>query len=226
MSRAAATDGAPFAAAVFAGGRSSRMGTDKARLLLRGETLLARTARTVYDAGLFAPLLVVGREREEEWPFAETVFLPDETPGLGPLGGLQTALGYVQAHVGESVPLLALGCDMPHLTPDALRWLHETVQKAGPLSGGLAVVGLSEQIEPLFSVYMASCLPRIEESIARERRSLWKLIQTGNFVHCAAPPEVAAQMVSVNTPEAWAELLSKQAQNGVHVMGANIGGGE
>ena len=102
-------------AALFAGGASRRMGLDKAVLTVGGETLLARTSRLAKDAGL--SVVVVGRARPDDWTLDTAAFLPDDVPGLGPLGALTTLLRRV------SEPVLALACDLPRLDADALRWL-------------------------------------------------------------------------------------------------------
>jgi molybdopterin-guanine dinucleotide biosynthesis protein A len=77
--------------------------------------------------------MVVGRERPEDWPTDSPVlFLADAAPGSGPLGGLATALARVRATGGDGV--LAVACDMPRLSADALRWLLD--QAAAALAAG------------------------------------------------------------------------------------------
>ena len=171
------------------------MGTDKAALIVDAETLLERTARVAEEAGL--AVVVVGRARPGHWSREGTAFVPDDVPGLGPLGALTTAL----RRAGE--PLLALACDLPLLNADALRWL--AAQTPGP--HGLAVQRQGEA-EPLFSVYAPACLPLAEARLAAGRRSLRGLIEAGEFARAEAPEWVAARLVNVNTPEEWAEIYA------------------
>ncbi|MDQ2798359.1 MAG: molybdenum cofactor guanylyltransferase [Armatimonadota bacterium] len=182
---------------ILAGGQSRRMGTDKAVLKFGGMTLLERAARTALATGI--PVLVAGRLRPDDWPLPEVDFVPDALPNCGPLGGLQTALRHA------ACPVLALACDMPLLTPDALRWLSA---QAATHSGehGLEVLN-NAQWEPLFSVYTPACLPLIETRLAAGRLSLHGLIESGDFGLADAPDWVAAQLVNINTPEELAELL-------------------
>lgn len=183
-------------AAILAGGESRRMGADKANLTFGGVPLLERAARAAQAAGL--PVLVAGRARPPDWPLPEADFFPDAAPGLGPLGGLETALRRA------GTPVLALACDMPLLTPEALRWLRElAATSVGP--HGLAVTRAGRW-EPLFSVYAPACLPLIESRLAQSRRSLHGLIEAGDFTNVEAPDWVAAQLVNVNTPEDLARL--------------------
>lgn len=104
-----------FGIAIVAGGKSRRMGRDKAALVYAGQTLLERVTRAALGAGL--PACVVGRECPADWTGGSVPFLPDFAPDCGPLGGLAAAL----AHFAPRGVLLA-GCDMP-------------CSKATPLSG-------------------------------------------------------------------------------------------
>jgi len=188
--------------AILAGGESRRMGTDKAMLRFDGVTLLERVARTALSAGL--PVLVAGRERPDGWRSPDVDFALDAAPGRGPLGGLQTAL----CRTGG--PVLAVACDMPLLTPDALCWLRDQAA-AGTEKHGQAVLH-DGQWEPLFSVYSPPCLPLIESRLAAGRLSLHGLIKAGEFARTDAPGWVASQLINVNTPEDLARLCGTESQ--------------
>ncbi len=185
-------------AAILAGGESRRMGADKAALTFGGVPLLELAARAALAAGL--PVLVAGRDHPPGWPLPAVEFAPDAAPGLGPLGGLETALRRA------GTPVLALACDMPLLTPETLLWLRDSAA-TGAGRHGLAVtrVGLWE---PLFSVYDPACLPLIGSRLAEGRRSLHGLIEAGDFAAVEAPDWVAAQLLNVNTPEDLAQLAT------------------
>ena len=187
--------------AIFAGGESRRMGTDKAALLFGGLTLLERAVHTVLSAGL--PVLVAGRVRPDAWQMPDVDFAPDDIPGRGPLGGLGTALRRA------GMPVLAVACDMPLLTPDALRWLRDQAA-AGTGEHGLAVAQ-GGRWEPLFSVYAPACLPLIESRLAAGRLSLHGLIELGDFAHVNAPAWVASQLLNVNTPDDLARIGTTEA---------------
>src|SRR3990170_1006200 len=115
-----------IAVAIFAGGQSQRMGQDKAQLEINGETLLERAAKNALAVA--SRVYVIGRTMPESWSLSEVQFLLDETPHQGPLGGLQTVLK-------EENEVLALACDMPKLTTDALRWLLKEREKSQAVHG-------------------------------------------------------------------------------------------
>jgi len=181
--------------AILAGGESRRMGTDKAALEVGGMTLLEHTARAAYAA--HPAVFVVGRPKPRDWRVDFVEFVTDAEPGLGPLGGLNTALQYVHT------PVLALACDLPLLTTEAVHWLR--VQYAHSSAQGV-IVSHGGRLEPLFSIYLPSCLPLIQSRLAEGRRSLHGLIEAGDFGRADAPDWVAAQLVNVNTPEDLARL--------------------
>ncbi|HVK04338.1 MAG TPA: molybdenum cofactor guanylyltransferase [Armatimonadaceae bacterium] len=194
-----------FVAAVLAGGRSHRMGRDKAALTLDGEngggeTLLAHAVRVAREAGA-REVLVVGRT---EAPEGATAAFGDDIPGMGPLGGIATALRHA-----DGLPVLALGCDMPKLTPEAVRWLWEaSAAQSGEdaAAEGVAAVGgpAGGRIEPLFAVYRAACLPRLGHALGAGALSATQFVAEGRFGRAAVPPEHAAALTNVNTPEEFA----------------------
>lgn len=179
------------AVAIMAGGQSRRMGRDKAQLELDGQTLLDR----LIDAANTTPdtVLVVGRTGERD----DVEWVEDEEPGQGPLGGLKTAL----CHLDRPVALVA--CDMPLLDADALAWLLEAFEHAGP--HGLAATR-DGRLEPLFSIYTPAALDLVEERLAAGQRSLRRLITAGDFARIEAPSEVAEKLANINTPEEFEAL--------------------
>ncbi len=100
------------AGVLLTGGSSTRMGRDKATLVVRGETLAARGARVL--AAVCAPVVEVGRG---------VTALPavrEEPPGAGPLAALRAGA----AAVG-SLPVVVLACDLPNICEGIVRMLAE-----------------------------------------------------------------------------------------------------
>jgi len=140
---------------VLAGGRSSRMGQDKALLPLRpgGPTLLDHALDKL--SPLVDELLVVGHplDHGHVGPFV----IPDDQPGLGPLGGLLTAMRYATHD-----RLLVLAVDMPKVDEALLKRLtaelgHFT-DAVVPRHGG--------HVEPLVGAYHRRCASSFQAMIA------------------------------------------------------------
>ncbi len=137
----------------MAGGRSRRLGQDKALLTAGGETLLARTVRRLGEVA--AEILVMGpAQRSAQAP--GTRVIPDTTPGEGPLPALAAALATMR---GER--LVAVATDMPFLNTALLTYLVERSVEYDvvvPCAGG--------RTQQLHAVYSRACLPFIEEQLA------------------------------------------------------------
>jgi molybdenum cofactor guanylyltransferase len=112
-------------AAILAGGRSRRMGTDKAMVDFRGEPLIARPIAAARAAGL-EPVAVAKHPLALDVP---TWIDGHETSH--PLSGLLTAL--------EHGPVVAIACDQPFVTPELLAALaaHEgfAITRGEPFPG-------------------------------------------------------------------------------------------
>src|SRR3989441_2918291 len=102
---------------ILAGGVSSRMGRDKALLEIGGVPLLVRTARLIEP--LVAAVTVIGSP--ERYASLDLRVIPDAVAGVGPLGGIATALRF-----SASAWNLVLGCDLPYLTA---KWLDRLMAR-------------------------------------------------------------------------------------------------
>jgi molybdenum cofactor guanylyltransferase len=143
-------------AIVLCGGRSRRMGRDKASLPFGSETLLARVARLVGEVA--ADVVLVAREGQELPEGFEAVRDPAE--GLGPLAGIAVGLGAVR---GDRA--LVVACDMPLLRAGLARRLFELsegVEACVPVVGGYPV--------PTCAVYARSAAMHARELLARGER--------------------------------------------------------
>lgn len=151
----AATANLPVTGAVMAGGRSTRLGRDKALLELNGEPLLVRAVRLLGQ--LCAEVVVIGpTDRAAIVPGVRVI--ADERPGIGPLGGIATAL-----RAARYDRVLVVATDMPLLNPDLLRHLITLDPDAA-----VAIPRVGDRTQQLHAVYARSCLPFIDEQIARE----------------------------------------------------------
>src|SRR5205814_447315 len=103
---------------VLAGGRSRRMGADKALLRARagGPALIEVVVGRLREAGLGSVLVVTNSP--EEYAFLGLPAVADEVPGAGPLGGILTGLVY-----SPFERVFVVGCDMPLLRPALIKYL-------------------------------------------------------------------------------------------------------
>lgn len=139
-------------AAILAGGRSRRMGKEKALLLFRGRPLIAQVFETVES--LFDEVFVVTNDAGP-FDFLPCPKIPDRFPGKGPMAGIDAALSY-----SRNPFVLAVGCDAPFLSPRLLELLARNAE-----GWDLVIPHGPNGPEPLCAIYGKKCLPLIEESL-------------------------------------------------------------
>ena len=142
---------------VVAGGASTRFGFDKARAELNGETVLARTCKSVKDVtGSVSIVAPFGRYAE----FGERL-VDDHWPGEGPLGGIISALMDARTRNHEHAWCLIVGCDMPFLTREWLSYLKDrTVTTRAAVVAPQSARGL----EPLCACWHTSATGKLQYS--------------------------------------------------------------
>jgi molybdopterin-guanine dinucleotide biosynthesis protein A len=153
-----------FSAVVLAGGQSTRMGRPKADIEVGGIPLWRRQVDLVAGLNPSKLMISVG----EGWMPADGrwTVVRDRVPGLGPLGGIQAALGSMSADF-----LLVLAVDMPSMSRGFLERLIK-------LAGTKGVVPEENgAYEGLAAIYPGSIGPIVDEALGREDRSLQSMIR-------------------------------------------------
>ncbi|HVX30235.1 MAG TPA: molybdenum cofactor guanylyltransferase [Nitrolancea sp.] len=149
--------------AILAGGQSRRMGRNKALLSVGSRTLLEIVAERVRPLG--SELFVVAAEGAAYEALGFRVE-PDLLPGSGSLGGIYTAL-----RVARCERCLVVGCDMPFLNQDLLRYMCQLPPDYDvlvPVVGGEFGNEIEERtFETLHAIYARTALPAIKRRIKR-----------------------------------------------------------
>lgn len=145
--------------AILAGGRSRRMGRDKAGLEWGKMSL----ARHIYDLTrpLFDEFFFVS-SHHTRIEGIDAPFIRDALPREGPMVGIVSALMHAESHY-----VFVLGCDMPFITAQAIRFMIDQV------GGEDIIVPRTEKgYEPLHAIYGRSCLSAMLTWIAKGQRRL------------------------------------------------------
>lgn len=190
-------------AAILAGGKSRRMGSNKAFLPLGGEPVVAHVARILSD--IFREVFVVANSAAPFQGLGLTV-IPDILPGNDSLGGLHAAVEWAgDAHV------FVVGCDMPFLQPAFLRGM------AARAEGWDVVIPIRNGFpEPLCAFYRGSCAPAIRAQIEAGRL---KMIGFHDMVHVLHVEEKewrrwdseGRSFWNLNTPEEYEAARNEEA---------------
>lgn len=159
----------PLSVLVLAGGRSTRMGQDKAWLEFDGVPLVELVATRLLP--LAAEILFSTNEPER---FAEllvrlpvrAVAVPDQFPGAGPLAGLHAGLSAATSPI-----VLTVATDMPFVSKRLVEMMLANCRDADAVVPVVTPAGFdAPQPEPLHALYRKSCLPLVESALRAGRR--------------------------------------------------------
>ena len=185
-----------FPAYILAGGQSTRFGSDKARALVEGRPLIVRQATALETLGFEVTAVA---EIAGKYDDLGVNTIADAEPGLGPLGGLLTALTHRAADGGW---VLVTSCDLVELRA------HWIAQLLGAMKTEAKVVAYrSDKWQPFPALYHTSLLEELRQRVARKELSCWKLLET-------------TKVVSPGLPADW------QAMRGVNTVGELQGNGK
>lgn len=194
-------DRGELSGAILAGGRSTRMGTNKAFATLAGVRLIDRARHSI---GQFADDVMLVASQVA--PFADFPgrVVTDNVPHRGPLCGLETALSYAHHPI-----VLVAAVDCPFLEPSLIQYMarfaphYDAVYCMGPVKA-----------EPLVGFYRYTCLAAV---LQMQTEGVWQLFRLPGYANVRVIPYAEAlkfdpagiSFFNINTPEDLrrAELL-------------------
>jgi molybdenum cofactor guanylyltransferase len=193
---------------VLAGGQSTRMGLDKARLEIAGVPLLLRTVNLlkahVDSVAVIGP---VGR-----YEFINEPTIPDRWPGKGPLAAILTGLEHLSGDWG-----IFLACDLPLLDG---RFIELLIRRAEASDSDAVVPRTAGGWQPLCAAYCRSSARQIREVIEEGETAIVKVLPRLQ-VDVITPEDLATAGIeetifeNLNSPEDRERvlgLLSARAQ--------------
>ena len=189
-----------IAAFILAGGKSSRMGSDKALLSLGGQTLLDRSCALVRT--VTQHVRIVGPRNRYGTDAVEDVYAE-----RGPLGGIHAALT-----VSSSELNLVLSVDTPFLTPEFLMYLVAEAEKAHTT---VTVPFVEDKFQPLCAVYRREFLPLAESALRAGKNKIDSLfchttvrrIDESELKRLAFDPRM---FDNLNTPDDFARAQNRR----------------
>lgn len=196
-------DPLPVTGIVLAGGRSLRLGRDKALLQLGGRPLIAIVADRLATV---CREVIVASGPTRRYADLGLPVVTDRFPGIGALAGIHAGL-----HAASHEVALVAGCDMPFLDPRLLRAFVEWVE-----GFDVAILRQGEEVEPLHAAYRRTCLEPIEAAIRAGRRRIISFFEQVR-VRYVLPEEVRRidpdlrSFRNINTPEDWRAAQAEYA---------------
>ena len=187
----------------MAGGKSRRMGQDKAWIELDGRPIVQRVIDILREVA--DEVLIVANDPR----YAELGLrvVPDRFPDGGALGGIATGVGAAQHEL-----VLVAACDMPFLRADLWRLLIERTEGADA-----AVPKVGGQYETLHAAYRKSCLGPMERALASGRMRVISFFDDVRVREVdeadlrALDPELRS-LTNVNTPDELGAAIRSGAE--------------
>ena len=185
---------------LLAGGKSSRMGTDKLMLPQQDTTVLEQAVRRFSSA---FDRICVSVARLDDYPGISAEHIADEFPGSGPMAGIHAGL----KHCGPEGAFFC-AADLPFSDPEAALLIMEKCPEDAEIC---VAAGPTGQPEPLFGFYRVSVLPRAEELLLAGRFRMRELLDACATC-CLTEREAGgiwngAGFANMNTPEDYRRLL-------------------
>ncbi|MEK3884865.1 molybdenum cofactor guanylyltransferase [Paenibacillus sp. PL2-23] len=218
------TPDCPLHGLILAGGRSSRMGRDKALLHMDGQTLLERLVAGML--GLMDSVTIAAGTTERVQQYREALagcrkelesgrvrFVLDAYPGDGPLAGLHAGLsvlppGYV----------FVMACDMPEVSPSLLARMREAARER---DGEADVIHVSGQ--PFHALYHTRAAAAVAESLVQRDYRVMRLLDRLRTIRLAFTAESTGAVAestadggtlcNLNTPEDYEQYLDRMRRD-------------
>jgi molybdopterin-guanine dinucleotide biosynthesis protein A len=184
-----------FSAGVLAGGRSLRMGTDKAFLRIDGELLIERQLHCLQECGA-SEILISGRMEVDYSALGHEVVY-DQLERAGPLAGLASLMA-----ASSFTHLLVVAVDMPQMTSGLLR---KIVGQCDEIAGCVPIDQFG--LQPLAAVYPTSLLAVAEQCLLEGRYAMGafvtEAITRGMLRTMKVGPENEKCFTNWNSPSDW-----------------------
>jgi molybdenum cofactor guanylyltransferase len=142
---------------ILAGGKNSRMGTNKAFLEIDGSRLIDKTINIYRE--IFPEIIIVTNDPLSYIEFTDAAIVTDIYKGKGPLGGIYTGLFYANNSYA-----FVTACDMPFLNKDFIIYLIEQTGKYDVI-----VPDLPDGFQALHAIYSRNCLSRLKRMIDADK---------------------------------------------------------
>jgi molybdopterin-guanine dinucleotide biosynthesis protein A len=185
---------------ILAGGRSSRMGRDKATLDVAGMPLFERVLAVLHE--FFSAVLIAGDRPDLARPLVP--YHPDIYPGSA-LGGLYTGL-----LMARTEWIFVAPCDMPHPDPELIRVLLDRRQ-----GRQVVVPRTGAGLEPLFALYHKDCLEPMRAMLEEGHYRIYDFYDQMSVCYVnedELPPGWEQSLINVNTPEEYSKIRKKSIE--------------
>lgn len=162
---------------VLAGGGSRRFGEDKARHRIEDRSMIERVVDSV--AAICPTVLVSVGMDPRSYPLSNVRYVQDHFSDAGPLAGIHAAM-----LASDSSWLLVVACDMPFVTPEALRRL---LAARTPRVEAVLAQENGGRLHPLCGCYHRALLPELSAYLDGGHRAVHDFVAEINHAAVTLP---------------------------------------
>lgn len=184
---------------LLAGGKSLRMGTNKAELLYKGKTFVENLIEKAEYLGI-KHIYLSGYQEDRQ----DVNVIWDIYPEVGPLGGLHAGMKNI-----ETACFLVLPVDVPQIPESFLEDLisyHEKKLLGSDEENIPLILEHQGFLEPLIGIYPKDMADFVEERIKNQYLSVFRMLKEWGCV-CYKSNIPEEYIANVNTQEDYAKLL-------------------
>ena len=182
---------------ILAGGKSSRMGTDKGFLMLNGKSFMQHSIDALKP--LVSEFIIVSNNTDYD------VFgvnrINDSIENAGPLAGIYSGLKESKTDYN-----LVLSCDIPLINSDVLRQLISAIDATSEV----IQIESNNRKMPLIALYSKSCKTKFERLLNAGERKLQFAVNQCNVKSISINKNEAKFTTNVNTQNELKQLKSMQ----------------
>lgn len=174
---------------ILAGGKSSRMGTDKGLLAVDGETMVQRIALAMHPVVNEVKIISNG----DNYNYLGHRVYSDLIKDCGPLGGIYTAL--MSSNTNQN---LIVSCDMPFLRVE----LFDLLIKSNSPDHEITIPRYNDQLEPLCAIYNKSCAGILYDLLIKKEFKLKEVLKQFKLrvIDINVHSELEDCFTNINTP--------------------------
>jgi molybdenum cofactor guanylyltransferase len=186
---------ATISAYIIAGGKSSRMGSDKGMLLLNETVFIAHIVKALQEATIQNITIV---SANSDYDFLNCNRIEDIYPDKGPVGGIFTALSHSKTEQN-----IVLSVDVPLISAAIITWLIANIDNEKLITQ----VKVEDKTSPLIAVYNRKAVTIFEEHLKREQLRLKMVVEAIPNQTIEVPEKWHSLLQNINTKEDYQNLI-------------------
>lgn len=183
-------------AVILAGGKSQRMGMDKAFMKYETLTFVERIISAVKP--LVKDVILIANKAT--YAQFDAIVYPDLVLDKGPVGGIYTAM-----EMAKTPFLLVLSCDIPLISTALLRFL---IQNSRVTEATVLTIG--DQLQPLTAIYKRNTIDIFKDALTKEQLKLQTVLENLDLQKLPCPVTLLNDLTNINTLNDFLNILSMQ----------------